>query len=208
MSTAVRTAAKPARPSRIGAAVNYADERLGLGGALRKNLRKVFTDHWSFLISEVALWCFLILLATGTWLTFFFEPSQAAVVYQGSYEPLQAVTMSRAYASSLDLSFDVRAGLVMRQMHHWAALVFVAAIVVHMCRVFFTGGFRRPRELNWLVGVTLLILSIANGFFGYSLLDDLLSGTGVRVAYSIALSVPVAGEWLAFLFFGGEFPNA
>jgi ubiquinol-cytochrome c reductase cytochrome b subunit len=94
----------------------------------------------------------------------------------------------------------------MRQMHHWAALVFIAAIVLHLCRVFFTGAFRRPRELNWMVGVTLLVLSIANGFFGYSLLDDLLSGTGVRVGYSIALSIPVVGTWLAFLFFGGEFP--
>ena len=115
--------------------------------------------------------------------------------------------MSAAYASSLDISFEVRAGLVMRQMHHWAALIFLAALVVHMCRVFFTGAFRRPREINWIVGVTLFVLSIINGFFGYSLLDDLLSGTGVRVGYSIALSIPVAGEWLAFLFFGGEFPN-
>jgi ubiquinol-cytochrome c reductase cytochrome b subunit len=95
----------------------------------------------------------------------------------------------------------------MRQMHHWAALVFVAAIVVHLMRVFFTGAFRRPRELNWVVGVTLLALSIANGFFGYSLLDDLLSGTGVRVAYSIALSIPIVGPDLAFALFGGEFPG-
>ncbi|MGH9002166.1 MAG: cytochrome bc1 complex cytochrome b subunit, partial [Acidimicrobiia bacterium] len=152
-------------------------------------------------------YCFVILLATGVFLTFFFEASAREVVYQGPYAPLRGIEMSAAYRSGLQLSFEVRAGLVMRQIHHWAALVFIAALVVHLMRVFFTGAFRRPRELNWLVGVTLLVLAIGNGFFGYSLLDDLLSGTGVRVAYSIALSVPGAGPALAFLFFGGEFPD-
>ncbi len=115
--------------------------------------------------------------------------------------------MSRAYRSVLRISFDVRAGLVMRQMHHWAALVFVAAIVVHLARVFFTGAFRRPREINWMVGVTLLLLAIFNGFAGYSLLDDQLSGTGLRIAYSVALSVPLIGTWIVSLIFGGEFPG-
>jgi ubiquinol-cytochrome c reductase cytochrome b subunit len=102
------------------------------------------------------------------------------------------------------LSFDVRAGLVMRQMHHWAALIFIAAIVTHLCRVFFTGAFRRPREINWIIGLTMLVLALANGFTGYSLPDDLLSGTGLRVAFSIATSVPLVGPWLTSLFFGGE----
>ena len=114
--------------------------------------------------------------------------------------------MSEAFRSTVRLSFDVRAGLVFRQMHHWAALIFVAAIVAHLCRIFFTGAFRRPRELNWIIGVTLLVLVIFNGFSGYSLPDDLLSGTGLRIAYSIALAVPVVGTWIAFLLFGGEFP--
>jgi ubiquinol-cytochrome c reductase cytochrome b subunit len=152
------------------------------------------------------MYCLVILIATGVYLTFFFVPASKDVVYNGPYAPLRGTHMSVAYASTLDITFKVRAGLVMRQMHHWAALVFIAALVIHLCRVFFTGAFRRPREINWMVGVTLLILAIANGFFGYSLLDDLLSGTGVRVGYSIALSIPVAGTWLAFLFFGGEFP--
>jgi ubiquinol-cytochrome c reductase cytochrome b subunit len=115
--------------------------------------------------------------------------------------------MSAAYRSALDLSFDVRAGLVMRQMHHWAALVFVAAIVVHLARVFFTGGYRKPRDINWVVGVTLLVLAVVNGFLGYSLLDDLLSGTGLRVANAIMLSVPFIGPQLSFGLFGGEFPT-
>ncbi|MEX2660005.1 MAG: ubiquinol-cytochrome c reductase cytochrome b subunit [Acidimicrobiales bacterium] len=185
----------------------WLDSRVGAAGFARKALDKVFPDHWSFLIGEIALWSFVIVLLTGTWLTFFFEPSVEEVVYQGSYAPLRGVHVTRAYASTLDISFDIRAGLVMRQMHHWAALVFVASSVVHLCRVFFTGAFRRPRELNWVVGVVMLILSIVNGFAGYSLVDDQLSGTGLRIAYNIAISIPLAGTWLASLFFGGAFPG-
>ncbi|CAN5544368.1 hypothetical protein BH20ACT2_BH20ACT2_05510 [soil metagenome] len=183
------------------------DDRLGGAKLARTLLGKVFPDHWSFMIGELALYAFVVLLLTGTYLTFFFEPSQTMVVYDGSYAPLRGVEMTEAYRSAIDLSFDVRAGLVMRQMHHWAALVFVAAIVVHLMRVFFTGAFRRPRELNWMVGVTLLILAIFNGFAGYSLLDDQLSGTGLRIAYSVALSIPLIGTWIASLVFGGEFPG-
>src|SRR3954454_21867092 len=159
------------------------------------------------MLGEIALYSFVILLLTGTYLTFFFDPGSKEVTYHGSYKPLVGVKMTEAYRSTVRLSFDVRAGLVFRQIHHWAALVFLAAIVVHLCRIFFTGAFRRPRELNWLVGVSLLVLAMANGFAGYSLPDDLLSGTGLRIGYSIALAVPVLGTWLAFLFFGGEFPS-
>jgi ubiquinol-cytochrome c reductase cytochrome b subunit len=190
----------------IRRSIRWAEDRLGASKFTRSALDKVFPDHWSFMIGEVALYCLVVLIVTGVYLTFFFVPASEEVTYHGDYAPLQGVKMSAAYESTLEISFGVRAGLVMRQMHHWAALVFVAALVIHLCRVFFTGAFRRPRELNWVVGVTLLLLSIANGFFGYSLLDDLLSGTGVRVGYSIMLSIPFAGTWLAFLFFGGEFP--
>lgn len=185
----------------------WLDERTGSAKFARTALGKVFPDHWSFLIGEIALYSLVVLLATGVWLTFFFDPSVEEVVYNGSYAPLQGVTVSQAYNSALDISFDVRAGLVMRQMHHWAALLFLAAIVVHLMRIFFTGAFRRPRELNWMIGCTLLILAIFEGFAGYSLLDDQLSGTGLRIAYSITLSIPLAGTWLASLLFGGEFPG-
>jgi ubiquinol-cytochrome c reductase cytochrome b subunit len=188
-------------------AARWVDDRLGGANFARTALNKVFPDHWSFMLGELALYCFVILVITGVFLTFFFNASTNEVVYQGSYEPLQGVEMSEAYRSALDISFDVRAGLVMRQMHHWAALLFVAAIVVHLGRVFFTGAFRRPRELNWIVGCLLLILAIFNGFAGYSLLDDQLSGTGLRITYSIALSVPLIGTWLGSLVFGGEFPG-
>ncbi|MGI8683800.1 MAG: cytochrome bc1 complex cytochrome b subunit [Acidimicrobiales bacterium] len=182
------------------------DERLGASGFIRTALNKVFPDHWSFMLGEIALYSFLLLLLTGVYLTFFFQPSLKEVVYDGSYVPLRGVEMSQAYESTLDLSFDVRAGMVMRQMHHWAAIVFLAAIVVHVGRVFFTGAFRRPRELNWIVGCSLLVLAMANGFAGYSLPDDQLSGTGLRIAYSIALAIPLGGTWVAYLLFGGEFP--
>ena len=184
----------------------WIDDRLGASSFTREALNKVFPDHWSFMFGEIALYSFVVLLLTGTFLTFFFEPSVTEVTYDGAYAPLRGVHMSDAYRSVLDLSFEVRAGLVMRQIHHWAALVFIASIVAHLCRIFFTGAFRRPRELNWMIGVTLLVLALFNGFTGYSLPDDLLSGTGLRIAYSIALSIPLVGTWMTFLIFGGEFP--
>ncbi len=183
------------------------DERLGTAGLTRKALRKIFPDHWSFLLGEVALFAFVILLATGVFLTLFYRPDAEPVLYSGPYAPLQGQEMSAAYESVLRLSFEVRAGLVMRQIHHWAALVFVVTIVLHMMRIFFTGAFRRPREINWLIGIGLLLFAIGMGFTGYSLPDDLLSGTGLRIAYSALISIPLIGPYLAFLVFGGEFPT-
>ncbi|MDQ3574416.1 MAG: cytochrome b, partial [Actinomycetota bacterium] len=184
----------------------WSDDRLGVSRFARTALRKVFPDHWSFMLGELAMYCFVVLVVTGVFLSFFFDASLGEVVYHGKYGPLQGVEMSEAYRSVIELSWDVRAGLVMRQIHHWAALLFVAALITHLCRVFFTGAFRKPRELNWMIGVTLLVLAIANGFTGYSLPDDLLSGTGLHIMYAIVLSIPVLGEWLAALIFGGEFP--
>ncbi|CAN5826020.1 hypothetical protein BH23ACT1_BH23ACT1_06480 [soil metagenome] len=176
------------------------------GRFLRTALDKVFPDHWSFLLGEIALYSFVVLVVTGVFLALLFDASGEMTIYDGSYGPLQGEQVTRAYASVLALSFDVRAGLLVRQTHHWAALVFTAAIVVHACRVFFTGAFRRPRRLNWAIGVSLLGLSLANGWFGLSLPGDLLSGTGLRIGWSTALAVPVVGPALAFLVFAGEFP--
>jgi ubiquinol-cytochrome c reductase cytochrome b subunit len=185
------------------------DERLHLAAPpVRKGLlNKVFPDHWSFLLGEVALWSFVTLLLTGTFLTLFFEPSMQEVEYNGSYRALQGVEMSAAYASTLHISFDVRGGLFIRQMHHWAALLFVAAIVVHMLRIFFTGAFRKPREINWIIGVLLFWLAFLLGFTGYSLPDDALSGTGLRIAHAIVLAIPVIGTWTAYAIFDGPFPG-
>ncbi|MGI8648192.1 MAG: cytochrome bc1 complex cytochrome b subunit [Mycobacteriales bacterium] len=185
----------------------WADDRLAAAGPLRRLMNKVFPDHWSFLLGEIALYSFVVLLLTGTFLTLFFDPSMTEVTYNGSYTPLHGIKVSQAYASSLNLSFDVRGGLIMRQIHHWAALLFMASILVHMFRVFFTGAFRRPREMNWLIGIGLLILGMVEGFAGYSLPDDALSGTGLRIASAIMLSIPLIGSWVTFAIFGGEFPG-
>ena len=190
----------------VGHALNELDDRLGAARS-RAFLDKIFPDHWSFMLGEIALYSFVVLLATGVFLTLYYVPSQTLVTYTGSYAPLQGVKVTQAYASSIDLTFGVRGGLLMRQMHHWACDLFVAAIVVHMARVFFTGAFRKPREANWTIGTTLLTLAIVNGFLGYSLPDDLVSGTGIRIAYSILLAIPGVGSYLAFWVFGGNFPG-
>ncbi|MFC8098339.1 cytochrome bc complex cytochrome b subunit [Streptomyces sp. NPDC057363] len=202
------------RRARAGARARYAaeltvdraDGRLPVseGGGL---LRKAFPSHWSFLLGEIALYSFVVLLLTGVWLTLFFKPSMTEVVYDGSYEPLLGLSMSEAYRSTVDISFDVRGGLLIRQSHHWAALVFLSAVGVHLLRVFFTGAFRRPREVNWLIGVTLFLLALVEGFAGYSLPDDLLSGTGLRIAQGIMLSIPVVGTYISMFVFGGEYPG-
>ncbi|MFR9778588.1 cytochrome b [Micromonospora sp. MS34] len=183
------------------------DDRLRLSPIARRALAKVFPDHWSFMLGEIALYSFIALILTGVYLTFFFDASSADRVYRGGYAPLDGATVSAAYASTVRLSWDVRAGLLIRQTHHWAALVFVAAILLHLIRIFFTGAFRRPRELNWLIGVTMLTLALANGFTGYSMPDDLLSGLGLRIITSVVESVPLVGTWLVALGLGGEFPS-
>ncbi|MCM0622588.1 cytochrome bc1 complex cytochrome b subunit [Nocardioides bruguierae] len=195
------------KPTKVGAVATWADERLGLGTAMKKNLRKVFPDHWSFMLGEVALWSFVVLLLTGVFLTLWFHPSMAEVAYQGSYDQFRGVEMSDAMASTMHISFDVRGGLLMRQMHHWAAMLFIAAMMVHLLRVYFTGAYRKPREINWVIGSLLLLLGTLEGFTGYSLPDDLLSGTGIRAADGFMKSIPVVGTYLSFFLFGGEFPG-
>ena len=186
---------------------DWADGRLGVYTLAKANMRKIFPDHWSFMLGEIAFYSFIILILTGVYLTLFFVPSMAETHYDGPYAPMQGVPMSEAYASTLKISFEVRGGLLVRQIHHWAALVFLAAMLVHMMRVFFTGAFRKPREINWLFGFLLLVLGMFTGFTGYSLPDDLLSGTGIRFMEGAILSVPVVGTYLQMFLFGGEFPG-
>ncbi|MCL4449018.1 MAG: ubiquinol-cytochrome c reductase cytochrome b subunit [Actinobacteria bacterium] len=192
---------------KLAGSVDWMDQRLGLARIGRKIMDKIFPDHWSFMLGEIALYSFIVLVITGVFLTLYYVPSSQQIIYHGSYLPLRGRRVSEAYASTVNLSLNVRGGLLMRQMHHWAADVFTAAIVIHLCRIFFTGAFRRPRELNWIVGIILLILAISNGFTGYSLPDDLISGTGLRIMFSIILSIPVIGTYLGFFIFGGNFPG-
>jgi ubiquinol-cytochrome c reductase cytochrome b subunit len=185
----------------------WLDDRIGVAGLSRPYLRKVFPDHWSFLLGEIALYSFIVLILSGIFLTIWFKPSMAEIEYEGSYELLRGLQMSEAYASTLGLSFDIRGGLLLRQMHHWAAAVFVAAMLTHSLRIFFTGAFRKPREINWLIGVGMLALGVIEGFAGYSLPDDLLSGTGLRFVDGLIRSIPVIGTWAEFFTFAGEFPG-
>src|SRR5450755_307117 len=185
----------------------FLDDRFRGAKGFRTLFKKVFPDHWTFLLGEIALYSFIILLLTGTFLTFFFQPSMTGVIYHGSYTHLDGVRMSEAYASTLNISFDVRGGLLMRQIHHWAADLFMAAIFAHMLRIFFTGAYRKPREVNWLIGIVLLTLGMLEGLFGYSLPDDLLSGAGLRILEGVMQSIPIVGTYLAFFLFGGAFPG-
>ncbi|MBY8861736.1 cytochrome bc complex cytochrome b subunit [Nocardia sp. CA2R105] len=195
-------------PGKAAAQANEMDERYRAAAFVKRSINKVFPTHWSFLLGEIALYAFIILLLSGIYLTLFFDPSMTEVVYNGSYQPLRGVSMSRAFESALDITFEVRGGLFVRQVHHWAALLFACSIIIHLLRIFFTGAFRKPREANWVIGSLLLILAMFEGFFGYSLPDDLLSGTGLRAAFGgITMGIPVIGTWMHWLIFGGDFPG-
>lgn len=211
MSTATTTdksqGEKPLGGRFVAGAANYIDERTSISGLIKELGRKIFPDHWSFMLGEIAMWSFVVVFLSGTFLTFFFQASMTETHYTGAYTPLVGVEMSAALESTLRISFDIRGGLLVRQIHHWAALVFVAGIGVHMLRVFFTGAFRKPRELNWVIGFVLFILAMAEGFTGYSLPDDLLSGNGLRIIDGMVKGIPLIGTWTSFLLFGGEFPG-
>ncbi|OJF81640.1 cytochrome bc1 complex cytochrome b subunit [Nocardia seriolae] len=195
-------------PSKAAVQANEIDERYRVAAFAKRSINKVFPTHWSFLLGEIALYAFIILLLSGIYLTLYFDPSMSEVTYQGIYQPLRGVTMSRAYETALNISFEVRGGLFVRQVHHWAALLFASSIIIHLFRIFFTGAFRKPREANWVIGSLLLILAMFEGFFGYSIPDDLLSGTGLRAAFGgITMGVPVIGTWMHWLIFGGDFPG-
>jgi ubiquinol-cytochrome c reductase cytochrome b subunit len=194
-------------PKALSGTGGWLDDRFGGARGIRVFMRKVFPDHWSFLLGEIALWSFVILLLTGTFLSLFFVPSMTEVTYHGSYVRLHGIRMSEAYASTLRISFDVRGGLLIRQIHHWAADLFMASLIVHMLRIFFTGAYRKPREVNWLIGITLFTLGLIEGLFGYSLPDDQLSGAGLRVFEGILQGIPIVGTYLAFFLFGGPFPG-
>ncbi|MHB8275134.1 MAG: cytochrome bc1 complex cytochrome b subunit [Dermatophilaceae bacterium] len=194
-------------PAKGGGLAGWVDDRTGVANPVSYLLKKVFPDHWSFMLGEIAMFSLIILLLTGTFLTFWFVPSAGTVIYNGSYVPLKGIAMSEAFKSTVDISFDVRGGLIMRQIHHWSANMFTVAITVHMFRVFFTGAFRKPREMNWVIGTVLSLLAINEGFTGYSLPDDLLSGIGLRAAEGFIQSVPVVGSYLAYAVFGGAFPG-
>lgn len=193
--------------NRVALMARNMDDRYTMSSGLRRQINKVFPTHWSFMLGEIALYSFIVLLLSGVYLTLFFDPSMSKVIYDGAYAPLNGVEMSRAYETALQISFEVRGGLFIRQVHHWAALLFAISIMAHMFRIFFTGAFRKPREANWVIGCILLLLSIAEGFMGYSLPDDLLSGVGLRIMSAIIIGLPVIGTWMHWMMFNGDFPG-
>jgi len=170
-------------------------------------VRRSQADHWSFLFSQIAVYSFAMAVVTGVLLAVFFKPSMTGVIYHGSYQPLNGVQMSQAYESTLHISFDVRGGLLMRQIHHWAALIFVAAVCLQLLRLFFTGAFRRPRVLNWLIWVILLVLGMAVGWTGGILPNDMMSGGSLGVLQAVLESIPVVGTRLMLWVFGGDVPG-
>jgi ubiquinol-cytochrome c reductase cytochrome b subunit len=176
-------------------------------GSLLTKRRSFQFSHWSFMFAEIAVWSFAVLAVTGVVLMLFYDPGMSQVTYDGSYGPLRGLFASRAFDSTMHLSLEVRGGLLIRQAHHWAALVFVAAVVLQLVRMFLTGAFRRPRTGQWLIWVTLLALGMAAGETGNALPDDMLSSGSLWLIASVAQSVPVVGPWALSLLFGPDFPG-
>ena len=192
---------------RIAAAL--ADSRIGRGAsALFAELRtRTVPNHWTNMFGIVAAASLVVLFATGVFLMFFYTPSSDLVTYDGSYAPLVGVEVSRAFQSTMHVTFEVPGGLIMRQAHHWAGLILPAALVLQLVSIFFTGGFRKPRRGLWVLLFVGFVLALVSGWSGYALPDDLLSGTGLRITQGIALGIPLVGTWASWLLFGGEFPG-
>ena len=176
-------------------------------GSLRRLAARAVPSPWTFLLAAISAGCLVVLTITGIFLLFDYDPSNETIVYDGGYPQLQGVEVSKALDSTLHISFEVRGGLLMRQAHHWAALVLPASLMVHMLSIFFTGGFRRPRRGAWVLLAVVFLVVLAGGWSGYALPDDTLSGTGLRVFEGILLAVPLIGTSLAGLVFGGAFPG-
>lgn len=178
------------------------------GAAAMQELRhRAVPLHWSNLFGVVALACLGVITVTGAALMFHYTPSSATVVYEGAYPTLHGAEVSKAFASTMHVSFEVPGGLALRQAHHWAALLLPAALLAQLLVTFFTGAFRRPRRAGWVLLFLLLIAALAGGWSGYALPDDMLSGTGLRIVEGITLGIPVVGTWLKDLLFGGSFPG-
>ena len=169
--------------------------------------RRAQPTTWGLLWGTVSAGCLAVLLVTGLVLLAFYDGSSDLAPYAGGYGPLRGVQVSAAYASTVHVSLDVTGGLLLRQAHHWAALLLPGALALQLCGTFFTGGFRRPRRAAWVLLVAAFVLVLVAGWSGYALPDDSLSGTGLRIVEGTTLAIPVVGTWLTFALFGGEYPG-
>jgi ubiquinol-cytochrome c reductase cytochrome b subunit len=159
------------------------------------------------MLAGVSLTSLAITIISGVYLALFFDPSMSMLSYRGPVGYLRGVEMTRAYASALDISFGVRGGLFVRQLHSWSASLFIASLVVMLATAFFTGVFRHPRRWLWVTGVALLLLALVDAYTGVLLLDDGLSGTSLRMVSGYTLTIPVLGTRLNAMVFGGGFPG-
>jgi ubiquinol-cytochrome c reductase cytochrome b subunit len=164
-------------------------------------------DRWAAVFGRIAVYSFIVALISGVLLLPFFRPDMTSVVYHGSYRLLDGVPMSRAFQSTLDISFDVHGGLLIRQVHHWSADLFVAAICLRLLRAFFRGRFSGQALPDWLIWVAPLPLGMLAAYTGTILPDDGLSGGSLSVITGVLLSVPVIGTHLVFWIFGGAPPG-
>ncbi len=177
----------------------WLDERLDLDRLNKKFMRKAFPVHHSFFLGEITLFSFITLVLTGIFLTFGYEPSTRLVKHAG--EQLPAAYVSVLYIDSLPF------GRVLRSVHHWAAHIMVAAAFLHMLRILISGAYKKPREINWLLGLLLLGATVVTAFVGYSLPFDAFSVTATQIGYGIGKSIPYVGDWIAQVMFGGEYPT-
>ena len=185
----------------------WMDERTRARAVFAHLRGRVTPERWTGLLWQVVVHSFVVVAITGVFLMFFYDPSSTPVVYDGSYQPLQGVEMSRALESTLQLSFDVRGGLLVRQLHNWGSSLMIAALIVHILSVFFTGAFRKPRELTWVALFLILFVAMATGLTGSVLPDDLLSSNSLAVLDGVLKSIPFVGAWLSALIFQGSFPS-
>lgn len=173
----------------------------------RDALRRDPDDRLAAAFGQIAGYSFAVAAVTGVLLLPFFRPSMATVVYHGSYAVLDGVPVSRAFRSVLGISFDVPGGLLVRQVHHWSADVFVAAVCLRLLRTFFRGRFSGRDLRGWLIWATLLPLGMLAAYTGTILPDDGLSGGSLSVITGVLLSVPLVGTYLVFWIFGGAPPG-
>lgn len=177
-------------------------------GDIRTDLRRRRAPtHWTNLFGVVTIACVVVVTITGFALMFFYSPSSDLTTYAGSHAPLRGAEVSEAFASTMHVTFDVPGGRLLRQAHHWAALLLPASMVLQLVTTFFTGAFRRPRRALWVLLLLAFLAAVASGWSGYALPDDMLSGTGLRIVEGIVLGIPLVGTWLASVLFGGPFPG-
>ena len=177
---------------------DWIEERLELEKFARRYLKKAFPTHPTFLCGEMALFSFVMLVITGIFLGLSYEPSVREVNLFGRFVPA-------AYASvvKIDLSSF---GLITRRVHHWSAMLMIASVLLHLMRVYFTGCYKNPREINWIIGLILFGATFFASFTGYLLPYSEFSVTATSIGYYIAKSIPWLGNWISRLIFCGSFP--